>query len=73
MEKLVKIAAVFITCLCLSSILPGHAEAAKRNAGDVAKLQKIVNSRVFDSSITQKVSIGRIKPVFFCQIFCCNI
>ena len=30
-------------------------------------------TRVFDSSITQKVSIGRIKPVFFCQIFCCNI
>lgn len=29
--------------------------------------------RVFDSSITQKVSTGRIKPVFFCQIFCCNI
>ena len=46
MEKLVKIAAVFITCLCLSSILPGHAEAAKRNAGDVAKLQKIVNSQI---------------------------
>ena len=29
--------------------------------------------RVFDSSITQKVSTGRIKPVIFCQIFCCNI
>ena len=32
-----------------------------------------VHMRVFDSSITQKVSIGRIKPVFFCLIFCCNI
>ena len=30
-------------------------------------------ARVFDSSITKKVSTGRIKPVFFCQIFCCNI
>ena len=29
--------------------------------------------RGFDSSITQKIPTGRIKPVFFCQIFCCNI
>ena len=29
--------------------------------------------RVFDSSITQKVSTGRIRPVIFCQIFRCNI
>ena len=30
-------------------------------------------NRGFDSSITQKIPTGRIKPVFFCQIFCCNI
>ncbi len=32
-----------------------------------------MNTRVFDSSITQKVSTGRIRPVIFCQIFRCNI
>lgn len=64
MKKLVKIAAVFITCLCLSSILPGHAEAAKRNAGDVAKLQKIVNSQIkqtppYKSSLSKDVKTDK--------------
>lgn len=46
MKKTFKLTAVFIACLCLSCILPGYAVAAKRNAGDVAKLQKMVNLQI---------------------------
>ena len=42
-------------------------------SGQGGGLQTVSMTRVFDSSITQKVSTGRIKSVFFCQIFCCNI
>ena len=30
----------------------------------------ILNARVFNSSKIGKMPAGRIKPVFFCQIFC---
>lgn len=43
MKIQLKLIAIFIACLCISSFLPANTRAAKRNAGDVAKLQKIVN------------------------------
>lgn len=46
MKKTLRVITLFIICLCFSCILPGHTEAAKRNAGDVAKLQKIINSQI---------------------------
>lgn len=49
MKKLFKIIIVFMVCLFISCILPEDALAAKRNAGDVAKLQKIVNSQIKQS------------------------
>lgn len=29
-----------------------------------------VKERAFNSHMAGKVSVGRIKPIFFCQIFC---
>ena len=56
-----------------ATVFRGFDTNCPEKSGQGGGLQTVSMTRVFDSSITQKVSTGRIKSVFFCQIFCCNI
>ncbi|MCI9079288.1 MAG: leucine-rich repeat domain-containing protein [Lachnospiraceae bacterium] len=58
MKKLLLIISIFISCFCICSIFPEHATAVKRNAGDVAKLQKIVNAQ-HKSSLSKNVKTDK--------------